>query len=184
MGSEAGDLEDSADRALLDERAGVHGALDVEAFGEIAHVFFAGAGDGGLHGFELFEAGQRGLVGEVVLAGVHALDAQLGADVGDGRRRDELNLGVVENDLQVGDVGRPVFLGERFCGLGMVGIEDILKRGSGLGEAVGLAVDVAVVHGRDGETEFAGADHGVGFAGGGVVHAVVAGHVGFLINER
>ena len=53
----------------------------------------------------------------------------------------------------------------------MVGIAHVSEGGSRFHQPVGLSVDVAVVHGRDSEAELVGADHGVGFAGGGVGHA-------------
>lgn len=170
--AEAGDLDNTSDNLLPDQFGGVHRALDVQTFGVIHHVFLARAGDGGLHRLELFEAGQRRLVREVVLAGVHTADAQLSPQIRDRRGGDELNLGVVEDRLQVGGERRAVLGGEFAGGLGVVGIEGVLERRAGLGEAVGLAVDVAVVHRGDREAELAWPDHGIGLAGRGVIHAV------------
>ena len=83
--------------------------------------------------------------------------------------------GVVEDLVErAGEAGAGELGGEGL-GLGGGGIVNPLELGTGLDEAVALAVDVAVVEVGGGEDEFAGRDDGGRFALGGVVHAIGSG---------
>ena len=105
VGPESGDVDDPADGAVTDEVGGVHGALDVESFREVDHVLLTGGADCVTDLIELFERGEGRLVGEVVLSGVHAADAEGGAFGGDGGCGNELDVGVVEDVVEGVDEG-------------------------------------------------------------------------------
>ena len=144
----------------------------MEAFAIIDHVFAAGIGDGDAGFGEMVEAGEGSFVAEVILAGVHDADAERAAVGGDGGAGDEMDVGVVEDGVEVLDgFGEREFLdeGADFGGIGIVDVEDFASR---LDEAIAHAVDVAVIERGGGEEEFAGFDDWCGFALGGVVHSV------------
>jgi len=155
VGAEAGDVDDAADQAEVDEVAGEDGGFGVEAFGVGHHVLAPGRRGGGARFGELVERGEGTLVREVVLAGPHDADAEGGASAGDVGRGDEADGGVVEDFVE----------GARGLGAGMrveellafrgVRLEHPLEGAAGLGQVLAYSVDVAVLHGGRGEDELA-----------------------------
>ncbi|MNC61130.1 hypothetical protein D3C75_1110550 [compost metagenome] len=64
-------LHHFANGPLLHQLSGKHRALNVQAFAVIDRVFFAGFRHHGFGIRQLFQAGERGFVGEIVLTGSH-----------------------------------------------------------------------------------------------------------------
>ncbi|EDY16493.1 hypothetical protein CfE428DRAFT_5916 [Chthoniobacter flavus Ellin428] len=95
MWPESGHLHDAADGALLDQLPGTHRALHMQALAEVDHVLLAG----GLHLFassgQLSQGGERGLVREIVLAGVHHSQTQRSTLARHGGAGDEQDLGLL-----------------------------------------------------------------------------------------
>src|ERR1700722_637930 len=113
------------------------------------------------------EGGQRGLVGEVVLAVAEYPQAEVGPVDGDRGAGHQRDAGVVEGLLLGGGrLHAGVALKER-ADLGRVGIVDPAELGAGLEQAVAHAVDMAVVEADGGECEVARLAHRLGVGGGG-----------------
>ncbi len=172
VGAEAEDLDHASDGVLMDQSAGVNGALDVEALAIINGIFFPGAGDSGAGLIELIEGGEGGLVGEVILAGFHDFAAERAAVAGDGGGGDERDVGVGQDFIEAAGFLCLRIFGEEGGDLGGIGIVGPLELAAGFEEAVGLAVDVAVIEVGGGEDELAGFHDRAGAALRGVIHAV------------
>ena len=172
MRPEADDLDHPADGALLNEVAGVYGAFHMQALAVIHHVFLPGFGGLLFGAVQLFEGGERRLVGEIILAGVHHPQPERAALGGDRRTRDQPHLRILQ-DLRfaAGGLGAGMLLEQRFH-FGGIGVVHPFEGAAGLGQAVAHAVDVAVVKRRGGEDEFPGFYHRSGFPLGGIMHAV------------
>jgi hypothetical protein len=172
MGSHAHDLNHASDGALFDQLPGANTGFDVQALAVIDHVFAPGAlGDGASLG-ELIERGEGRLVGEVIFPGLHDPAAERAAFVGNGGGGDEMDIGLLEQLIQGSDGLRlRIFLAEflHFCG---IRIEDVTTFPAGFGEALGLAVDMAMIEGSGSEDEFSRADDRGGLAHRGVIHAI------------
>ena len=144
----------------------------MQALAVIDHVFPAGFPHHGLGAFQLLKGGEGRLVGKVILACCHDPQAEGAALAGDVRAADQAGVPVLQHlFLAAGGDG----LGIGFDKLrhpGGIGIIDIFQGAARLQQGVGHAVDVAVIQVRRGKNEFAGGNHGPGFAHGGVVHAV------------
>ena len=178
--AEADDLDHPADGALFDELAGVHGTFHMQALAVIHHVFLSGFGGFFLCAVQLFQRGERRLIGKVILAGVHHPQAERTALGGDRRTRDQPHRRVFQNlRLTAGGTGAGMFL-EKGVHLGGVGIVHPFKGAAGLGQAVAHAMNVAVVKRRSGKYEFSGFYHRSGFPFGGIGHAICVGHCMFL----
>ena len=112
MRREVHGLHDAADGALLDELAGVHRGAHFEALGihdgELAPRFLHGLA----HVGELLERGDAGLVGEIVLAGLHDADAERRAQIRNRRAGDELDRFVVEDFVFARELHAAVALAE------------------------------------------------------------------------
>lgn len=171
-------MDDAANGTLLDELGGAPGGFDVEAFAIVDEVFASGEPGKFAGGGELFEGGEGAFVGEVVLAGFEDAAANGPAFGGDGGGGNEVDGGVGEDLVEgIGEDGAGEFFegGGAAFGLRVV---DVFEGGAGFGEAVDLAVNVAMVVIGGGEDEFAGFDDGAREADGGVGVAFFGGHGG------
>jgi hypothetical protein len=175
MRRDAHHLEHATDRAALHEFAREDRALDVQPLAEIHEVFAAGGGDHRAGLGELVERGERGLVGEVVLAGAHDPATEWTAFGRDGGGGHEFHVGVVENLVERARGTDAGILRLEGGDALRIGIVDPFQLAAGFEEPVALSVNVAVVEVGGGKDKLAAFHHGIGFALGGVGHAVVAG---------
>ena len=137
-----------ADGAGFHEVAGVHGAFNVDAFAIINHVFAACTGGGHAGSRELVERCERRLVSEIILARLHYPATKRPAVTGDCRGGDQAHLCIVKDLVERAGCCCLRELCAKGPNLLHVGIVNPFQRGSGLDQAVALAIDVAVVEVR------------------------------------
>ncbi len=159
MRSKAHHLDDPSDRPVPDQFPGKDGAFHMEPLAVIDHVFSARSRGRRARLLQLVERGERRLVGEVILARLHHANAERASIGGNGRRRDEMNLGIIEDVLErTNRLGlRKMF--DKASDFFRVGVVDITKRPACLDQSVALAVDVAVVEGCCGKNKFTSFHH-------------------------
>jgi hypothetical protein len=155
-----------------DEVGRVHGAFHVQAFAEIDGILAAGRGHDLTGLLQMGHGGEGRFVGEVVLARAHDLAADRAAFGGHGGGGDEMNGRVVKDFVEAAGDLHARELALEGLELGRIGVIDPFELAAGFDETVALAVDVTVFEVGGGENEFAGLDHGLRFAFGGVGHAV------------
>ena len=172
VGAEAFHMDHLTDFSLFDHISGENRALHMQALTVIDHVLPAGFPHHGFGAFQLRQGGEGRLVGKVILAGRHHPQPQGAALAGDMRAADQAGVLVLQH-LFLAAGGNGLGIGfDKLRHLGGIGIIDIFQGAARLQQGVGHAVDMAVIQMCRGENEFAGGNHGLGLALGGIVHAV------------
>src|SRR5688572_10911253 len=146
-------LDHLADRALLNELAGVNSRTHFQALrvhdGEFAPGVLDRLADLG----ELFERGNRRLVTQVILASLHGANAERRAQVGNRRAEDELD-GLVEENLVL--AARQLYVAEFLAVLGdlrRILREERHQLATATLNGAGHAVDVRVVESDSGKPD-------------------------------
>jgi hypothetical protein len=165
-------LDDPADGSLPDEVARMDGAFDVQPLAVIDHVFAPCASDRLAGLGKLIERGEGGLVRKVVLPSLQDPATDRAALGRDGRGRDQLHGGIVENLVEAARLPGARVLGDECGDLPGVGIIDPFQLAAGFEQAIGLAEDMTMVQVRHGEWELAAPHHRVREALRRVIHSV------------
>src|SRR6516162_9654471 len=164
MWPQAKDMNHPANRALPDQVAGKHRALDVQPFAVIDHVLFAGLCRGSPSLCKLGQLSEGSLIGEIMLTGTHDPHPKRPPFRRHSSSRNELNLGIFQDLIKrTGNSRlRKCFLeGLDFA---RIGIENPAQLAACFNQPIALAVDMSMIQGNGGEFELARTANRCGFA--------------------
>ena len=172
MGPKAQHLHHLADGALFYQLSGIYHRFHVQPLAVIHHIFTPGFTHFGLGGLQLFQGGERGFVGKIILTCIHHPASKGAALRGNRRSRHQFNLRVAENLILTLCRGSHGEAFEEIRHLCRIGIVDPFQLGSGLQKTVAHTKNMSVIQMGGSKHKLSRFYHQIYLAFGRIVHSV------------